>query len=581
MAFFLVFMVGMYFYIFSLELEGQIQTSFESLADNIETRLIECVESINESAKQYAYSSDIQTITFFDNPEEYFIAASPAEDVLNFILDSNPNISAIYIYNNKNGRNFSSDSSKRRIFSKALEEHGLTGGKNIDAPFFSTSFYDDGLKITPYVVYFYPFYNVRDRKFERNESAICVILCDLNHLIQWLDIDKSSRSAMAVLYEDSIVSSNRNLSEIEINALRNITDSHGKVSVGNEKYLSNSITLPQFGWKLVYMIPEKDLLGGIIRVRNISYILISVVMVLLFAMMMQLFRFVTSPIQQIVNDVRRVRKGECSRIRPVNVLELQELSNGINLTLESIEQAHAKERETQRKLYNAVIEQKQALIYAYRSQINPHFLFNTLECMRSMARHYNAIPLEKVISSLSAMFRYSLRSNTVVTLSEEIEHLKNYLNFMKLRTGSSFEVRMFIPPETFSHPILPICLQPIVENSITHGFTDSNGNHLKIIQIQSWISDISGESMLHVRISDNGCGIPEKKLKELVANMESENNVEKKYSIGLYNIAKRLKLVFGEQSRLIINSRCGYYTSVELVFPKHPRDTSFMEYELL
>jgi len=580
MAFFLAFLVGMYFYIFSVELEGQIQTSFESLADSIETRLIECVESINESAKQYAYSGDIQTITFFDDPDEYFMAAGPAEDVVNFILNGNPNISAMYIINNRNGRSFSTDSSKRWIFSKVMKELGLDKGKTFTSPFFSTIFYNDGIKSTPYVIYFYPFYNVRDGKFERNESAICAVLCDLNHLIQWLDIDKSTRSAMAILYENSIVSSNRDLSEIEINALSNIIDGPGKVAIGNEKYLSNSIVLPQFGWKLVYMVPEKDLLGGIIRVKNISYVLLSFVMALNFIMMMQLFKFITRPIQQIVKDVRSVRKGECSRIRPVNVLELQELSNGINLTLESIEKAHAKERETQVKLYNAVIEQKQALIYAYRSQINPHFLFNTLECMRSMARHYNANPLERVISLLSEMFRYSLRANTVVNLSEEIEHLKNYINIMKLKTNGSFELRMFIPAETFSHPALAMCLQPIVENSLTHGFADKKENEPKIIQVQSWISYVSGESMLHVRISDNGCGIPEEKLNEIIASIETGNIVEKKHSIGLYNIAKRLRLVFGERSKFIIKSRYKYYTAIELIFPKQPRDKSFADCKL-
>jgi len=580
MAFFLVFLVGMYFYIFSLELEGQVQASFESLADSIETRLLECVESINESAKQYAYSGDIQTVTFFNDPEEYFIAAGPAEDVVNFILNSNPNISAICVYN-YNGRIFSSDSSKRWIFNQAMEEHGIDKGVTISTPFFSTLFYDNGLKSTPYVIYFYPFYNVREGKFERNESAICVILCDVNHLINWLDIDKSTRSAMAILYENSIVSSNRKLNEIEIGALRNIENGRGKVTVGKEKYLSNSVTLPQFGWNLIYMVPEKDLLGGIIRVRNISYALLSIVMVLNFVMMMQIIKFITRPIQQIVNDVRSVRKGESSRIRIANLLELQELSNGINQTLESIEQAHAKEREAQSKLYHAIIEQKQALIYAYRSQINPHFLFNTLECMRSMARHYNTKPLEKIISSLSAMFRYSLRSSVVVTLSEEIEHLKNYIGFMRLRTNGSFELRMFVPAETFSHPILAMCLQPIVENSITHGFINKGKDESRIIQLQSWISNASGTSTLHVRISDNGCGISEEKLNQLKSNIESENNMEKKHSIGLYNIAKRLKLVFGEQSRLTIKSRYRYYTSVELTVPKQPRDTSLNECEVV
>lgn len=578
MAFFLVFLVGMYFCIFSLELEKQVQTSFEALAESIETRLIDCVESINESAKQYAYSNDIQTVTFFDDPEDYFIAADPAEDVVNFILDNNPNISAIYVYNNDNGRSYSSDSSKRWIFSKAMEEQGISKGKSVSTPFFSTFFYNDGLKNTPYVIYIYPFYNVRDGKFERKESAVCIILCDLKQLIHWLDIDRSKRSAMAILYNDSIVLSNRDLSETETKALSNIANGSGKVTVGKEKYLTNSITLPQFGWQLVYMVPEIDLLGGLIRVRNISYILLSGVVFLNLVMMMQLFKFTTRPIQQIVNDVRGVRKGKSSRIRPVNVMELQELSNGINLMLDSIEEAHEKEREAQSKLYNAIIEQKQALIYAYRSQINPHFLFNTLECMRSMARHYDAKPLERMIGALSAMFRYSLRSNTVVTLSEEVEHLKNYINLMRLKTSGCFELRMFIPAETFNHPILAMCLQPIVENSITHGFADKKDGEPKIIMLQSLIEN-EGEGMLHVRIVDNGCGIPEDKLQKILSCMESDNSMDKKQSIGLYNVAKRLKLVFGEQSRLIIKSRYRYYTSVELVVPKQPRDASSAQCE--
>lgn len=569
MVLFMATLLALYFYVFSSELEGQVQIKFEALADNMETRLMECIESIDQSAKKYAYSNDIQSITFFNDPEDYFRAAGPAEDVIDLILGSNPNISAIFI-NNKDGRVISSDSSKRWIFNEAVEKFGSKLPN--EEPFFSTFFYNNGVQSIPYVIYFYPFYNVREGELERNDSAVCAVLCDLDHLINWLSIDNSTRSAMAVLYEGSIVSSNRPLNEDEEMVLSNIEDQRGKVSIRKEQYLSNSVSLPQLGWQLVYVIPENDLLDGIIHIRNLSYGLLLIVAILSSVVMMNILKMITRPVQQIVNDVRLVRRGECSRIKPTKVLELQELSNGINRTLKSIELAHNKEREAQKKLYQAVIDQNLALIYAYRSQINPHFLFNTLECMRSMARHYNAKPLENVITSLSTMFRYSLRSNTVVKLCEEIEHLKSYMSVMKLKTNGSCELRIFVPTETLNRDVLAMCLQPIVENSITHAFVKKEVDQPRIIQVKCWVDNLPNDSVLNIRIADNGCGICEEKLSQIIANLKSGQNIRRETSIGLYNIAKRLKLVFGDESDLVIKSRYGHYTVVEVKVPSKPRD---------
>lgn len=568
MAIIMTILVGLYFYLFSSVIEEQVQSTFESLVNNMESSLLENINNIEKDAKRYVYSNDVQDIIFFKEPEEYFRAATATEDLTNFIMNENPNINAIFICQ-QNGRSFCTDTSKRQLFTLALEKYWPKGDYNFQKPFFSTLFYNNGESSSPYVIYFYPFYNIRSGEFERENNSICAILCNVDYLINWLNIDNSHKSIMAIIHENRIISSNRFLNESENIILCNSKDGRGTINMNHNKYLTNSITLPQLSWEFVYAVPKNEILRDIIQIRNISFILLFCVVSLLFAIMMFIITLITRPVKQIIYDMRDVQNQKRSHIQGTKVLELQELADGINQTLDSIEYAHSKEREAQYKLYQAIIEQNYALLYAYQNQINPHFLFNTLECMRSMARHYHVEPLEKLVSSLAPMFRYSLRSNIVVSLSEEIEHVKNYINIMQQRTQNNCKLRILIPAEAITHPILAISLQPIVENSITHAFKEEK--NLCIIQIQGKIIHESGIDMLIVRITDNGCGISEKELVTLQTSLQGKYNIEKTSSIGLSNIAKRLKLVFGEYSELTIKSREGYFTSVELKIPEKPK----------
>jgi two-component system sensor histidine kinase YesM len=572
MAVFMVIMTVVFFYLFFSAAEEQVQDTFESLADNVETRIMESISSIDSSAKRFAYSGDVQSITFFSDPEEYFRSASPTEDIKDIIMNSNPNISAIFIQE-KNGRNFYTDLSKKQLFNRALEKYYPDGNYNIRSPFFSTLLYSEGAASTPYVFYFYPFYNIRTGEFERDNSAVCAVLCNVDHLVSWLAIDNSRQSAMAILYKNNIISSSRPLTKMESTALGRLKEGRGTIYIGGRKYLSNSVTLQQFEWQFVYVIPENELLGGMLHVRNISFIILLCAILLLCLIMMRIITLITKPVQQILVDMRAVRKGERDRVQVPAMLELQELASGINRTLDSIEDAYRKEHDAQIKLYRAVMEQNHAQLYAYRNQINPHFLFNTLECMRSMARHFGVKPLEKLISSLSSMFRYSLRSKIIVTLREEINHLENYMGIMEQRASGGCKLRTLISKEAMQCAIPAMSLQPIVENSVSHGFRDKKSPH--IIFIRGRLVTRAGVNFLQIRIVDNGCGISEDKLARLREGLLEEDSIEKTTSIGLNNIAKRLRLIFGEESEFLIKSSFGHYTAVELNIPQKQEDFRF------
>ena len=221
-------------------------------------------------------------------------------------------------------------------------------------------------------------------------------------------------------------------------------------------------------------------------------------------------------------------------------------------------------------LYQTTLAQKQAQLNAYKNQISPHFLFNTLESMRSMAHHYQVPILENMLTSLASLFRYSLRSNLVVSLREELNHVQYYFNVMDMRTPQRYELRVEVSSEALRHPLLSMVLQPLVENSITHGFRRKRKPCILLLQGQ--VNEENG--MLCLTVVDNGTGIPMEKLQELEQRCFQEEEALHNDHIGLENVLHRLRLFYGDDFRFSLRSKEGHYTAVTLYIPKFPSELS-------
>lgn len=215
---------------------------------------------------------------------------------------------------------------------------------------------------------------------------------------------------------------------------------------------------------------------------------------------------------------------------------------------------------------NAQLLKKQAELDALQSQINPHFLYNTLEAIRGQALEYGLHDIELMTRSLSKLFRYSISNhNTMVTLREELDNIDNYLYIQHLRFNNKFTKTSHIDEDALDYMVPKLIIQPIVENAIYHGL------EMKIGQGEIIISAYITKSKLIIDISDNGLGISEYKLRQLNAKLSKKNTLikvnTKGSSIGLQNINARIRLTFGQEYGISVYSTEGVGTDVQLTMP--------------
>lgn len=206
---------------------------------------------------------------------------------------------------------------------------------------------------------------------------------------------------------------------------------------------------------------------------------------------------------------------------------------------------------------------KKAQAIALQSQINPHFINNTLETISYMAiavlGRDNAV--SEMIKTLADMLRNSLaNTDAVVTIREEIDNCKNYLKIQKVRYQNSFEVIWNVESSVLECKIIRIVLQPVVENAIYHGIKHlTSGGVICIVAMRR-------DDMLKIEVTDNGLGMTAEEINELNRRMTQDVIQESKH-IGLANVYQRLKLFYGEEGDLMIKSKLGSGTSLIIQIP--------------
>lgn len=215
---------------------------------------------------------------------------------------------------------------------------------------------------------------------------------------------------------------------------------------------------------------------------------------------------------------------------------------------------------------NAQLMKKQAELDALQSQINPHFLYNTLDCIRGQAIRYGLSDIEVMTRALSKLFRYSISNHsTMVTLEEELANVDSYLLIQQMRFNNKFIKKTSIDDDALPCKIPKLIIQPIIENAIHHGLETKLGQGT--LTIRAYIT----EQRLIVNISDDGSGISQSQLEKINACLESntpiENEEAHKQSVGLINVNSRIKLSFGNYYGLNVYSTKDIGTDVQINLP--------------
>lgn len=302
------------------------------------------------------------------------------------------------------------------------------------------------------------------------------------------------------------------------------------------------------GWVSASVTPVNSLLNDV----SVIQVLTVVVWILLFILAMVLStvisRRITQPVNRLVTAMKQAGKGNFSlRLATNGTDEMQYLTEKYNEMGERIQKLIEEN-------YKSEIRKKESEIMALNLQLNPHFLYNTLNIINMMVLEEGKEEISKILTSLSDMLQYTFRNEQeMVVFEEEYLWLQNYLHIMQARFEGKFQVEYEVGNDIFRYQLPKLLLQPLVENSIVHGFRGMESGGL--LSIKGWKAD----GRLYLEIKDNGKGMdPEEQKKVMTGDLKR---------IGLGNAVQRLRLLYGEDGRIRIDSEPGRGTRIVVSVP--------------
>lgn len=346
-------------------------------------------------------------------------------------------------------------------------------------------------------------------------------------------------------------------------ALKNVFEGDKGFYVYNDGMAKNQVyfqTIPNVGWRLVEQVPYNWLIKEIKDLRLKIFVIYGILFISFTVIIYFIIRKFLAPVKFLQKLMLKVENGDLdSRFSLKLKDEIGMLGVSFNSMVDNIKILLEENYTKQQEIYE---QEKTAAILRYRvlqSQINPHFLFNTLNSIKWMAIINNANNIADNISALGHLLEASVkRAEDEITVEEELLYLKDYIQIMRLRYANNFDVIFSINEKTLKCRILKLLLQPIIENSLIHGTSQ------KKLNIQ--ISDYMINNELIFEIKDDGVGI-EKELLEKLLMEDTEKGPKKYNSLGIYSINQRIKVQYGSQFGLSIESLQGEGTLVKLTIP--------------
>lgn len=318
-------------------------------------------------------------------------------------------------------------------------------------------------------------------------------------------------------------------------------------------------TSPNTNWKVMTSIPDSELTKDAVVIRNVTLIatIITIIVALFISVVFSLA--LTNPLRKMMRLMKNVQEGDFNVQFQVKYRdEVGQLGNQFNRMIVRIDHLI-------QDIYVMETKKKEAELHALQSQINPHFMYNTLESIRMAAELNDDQIAADMIAILGKLLRYSISDlHEEVTLENEILHVRNYVEMLNYRYPNRFQLETKISDDLRTYPIIKLVLQPIVENAIYHGM-DDNKPSMRI----EMRSERTAQAVW-LRITDDGLGMDEKTLDRLNRSLAgAEEAVVKRKSggIGLKNVNERIKLHYGNAYGLKVTSEKGRGTEVILQLP--------------
>lgn len=541
--------VGVLLFVLFAGLAGTLQYVHRTAENNVKNITEKLQYQINTSVEEhYDRLKNIATTVVYFPAVTNFYAKSDNERVTDMgemrtvfanaeLLDQD--IEGIYLY----------DINQTQIAGSRTDIRTLTEGEEIikDQISYSDICYLENSAVPYYLVYF-PVYDLTNREYGQ-KVGMCLFLMRSDNLLQSMEELKVTEHT-EIYYadgKDHILGGDGTRKEF-------------RTLCEDEAYVVSVQTAEMGDWKVISRIPKSEIKAyknSNFRLILLAYFLaVTVVVSLVFF----LYKRILNRIRKIGMFVDEITNQPDLRIVVDSRDELGRVAASMNHMLDERDRYNRERLAAQKKMYEIELAEQQAQIMAYRNQINPHFLYNTFECIRSMALYYDMDDIAEVTMALAHIFRFAVKAGEVVSVEDEIAYVQEYARIIEYRFMGKIDICVEAEDAVRRKKVIKLLLQPIIENAVFHGLEQKVDEGEVNVSIR-----MKDASHIEFIIEDNGCGMNGERLKCLLAALPGKAQG----GIGLTNIYHRLKLFYGEDVVFDITSSPGIGTKVTIVVPDH------------
>ncbi|MDY3920126.1 MAG: histidine kinase [Candidatus Limivivens sp.] len=368
-------------------------------------------------------------------------------------------------------------------------------------------------------------------------------------------------TSLAVINSHNEVITSKNNLFSEISDIRTLIDTNDlqssdslkQVKYNNALYLMGYREIPNSDWLLVMLIPYSDVLLTTRKFQVQMILSLLLVILICLPIMYRLSKSLNSRIVVLKNMMKQSSSG---------IFLTEPIDNGkdeIGELTQSFYKMQTKISKLVEDQYKLGYEIKDLEFQVLQSQINPHFLYNTLDMIHWMGLKHNCIEVSEAAGKLGEFYSLSLgHGEKIVPIQDELRHIQAYINIQNMRFDNRITFFNEVPAELYQYYMIKIVLQPIVENSISHGILERAD--------ETGTITVRGEKdggIIRLYISDNGVGIPPERLTTIL----QKDSHQKQHGYGVWNIHERLRLSYGPEYGLSYQSEVGAGTTVTVILP--------------
>lgn len=487
-----------------------------------------------------AYSPTV-TEFYQKNTEERVIFMDKVTEVFSNAILIEPDIAGIYLY----------DMSMKQIAGtrKSIDISEMDTEMKSEIEFGDIVYLNQA--DLPYYKIYFPIYDLESVQYHK-QIGTCVLLMNPTHFYDILENTQVTEHTEIYLIDkqNQIISHIGGSDKMQFDA---------STMQSNQTYMVTIQPVKMTGWRVISRIPVQEMKKSAAQDMYSTYIAYALAIFFVCLLGGFCMHVILHRIREINRFLRKNIEEPELRMQITSDDELGNVAWNLNQLFDERERANQEVIDSHTKMYEMEISKKQLQILAYQNQINPHFLYNTFDCIRSLAWYHDADDIAEIMTSLSSVFQFAVKGDNVVSVEEELNYIEEYARIIDYRFMGKIRVCISAEEDVFEKKVIKLLLQPIVENAVVHGLErQATGGEVHVT--------VESDQMDHLKfvVEDNGCGIDAEQLEWIRINLDTQH---KGKGIGMSNIYQRLKLFYGEDVVFDIDSTKGEGTRITIVIP--------------